>query len=171
MRYNFIINIGEEVRGMKLLFKQRFFSWFDSYDIYGEDGEPLFSVEGKLSWGHKLHILDRNGIHIATLKERVFTFLPRFSIYIGEEYIGEIVKEFTLFRPSFSVDFMGWTVDGDLFEWSYDILEGSKRIASVSKELFNFTDTYSIDVNTSADALPALLVVLAIDAVKCSQKN
>lgn len=156
---------------MKLLFKQRFFSWFDSYDIYDETGETMFTVEGKLSWGHKLHILDKNGNHIATLKERVFTFLPRFSIYIGEEYIGEIVKEFTLFRPSFSVDFMGWTVDGDFFQWSYDILEGSQKIASVSKELFNFTDTYSIDIKNPADALPALLVVLAIDAVKCSQKN
>ena len=66
---------------------------------------------------------------------------------------------------------MGWTVDGDFFEWSYDILEGSQKIASVSKELFNFTDTYTIDIINPADALPALLVVLAIDAVKCSQKN
>lgn len=36
---------------MKLLFKQRFFSWFDSYDIYNEDGQIIYQVEGKLSWG------------------------------------------------------------------------------------------------------------------------
>ncbi len=161
----------KEVGFMKMLFRQRFFSWFDSYDIYGEDGSTMFTVEGKLSWGHKLHILDKNGNHIATLKERVLSLFHTFDIYIGEEHIGEIVKEFSLFRPSFSVDFMGWTVDGDFFEWNYDILEGSKPIASVSKELFNFTDTYSIEVNTPADALPALMVVLAIDAVKCSQRN
>ena len=29
---------------MKLLFKQRFFSWFDSYDIYDETGATLFTV-------------------------------------------------------------------------------------------------------------------------------
>ena len=29
---------------MKLLFKQRIFSWFDSYDIYNENGETLFQV-------------------------------------------------------------------------------------------------------------------------------
>ena len=28
----------EEECGMKLLFRQRFFSWFDSYDIWYEDG-------------------------------------------------------------------------------------------------------------------------------------
>lgn len=33
---------------MKLLFKQRFFSWFDSYDIYNEDGQVIYQVEGKL---------------------------------------------------------------------------------------------------------------------------
>ena len=37
---------------MKLLFKQRFFSWFDSYDIYNEFGEVCYSVKGQLSWGH-----------------------------------------------------------------------------------------------------------------------
>ena len=26
---------------MRLLFKQRFFSWFDSYDIYAEDGNTV----------------------------------------------------------------------------------------------------------------------------------
>lgn len=155
---------------MKLLFKQRFFSWFDSYDIYDENGETIFTVEGQLSWGHELHILNKSGEHIATLKERIFTFLPKFEIYLGEEYVGEIVKEFTFFKPSFSVDFMGWTVDGDFFEWDYEICDGSSTVATVSKELMSWTDTYTIDVKNSADALPALLVVLAIDAVKCSQK-
>ena len=36
---------------MKLLFKQRFFSWFDSYDIYNEAGETVYVVKGQLSWG------------------------------------------------------------------------------------------------------------------------
>ena len=31
---------------MKLLFRQRFFSWFDSYDIYDEDGNTVYVVKG-----------------------------------------------------------------------------------------------------------------------------
>ncbi len=155
---------------MKLLFKQRLFSWFDSYDIYDENGNIMFKVEGKFALGHRLNIYDKNGIHIATLCERLFTFLPKFEIYIGEAYVGEIVKEFTFFKPSFTVDFMGWTIDGDFFEWDYDITCANQTIATVSKELFNFTDTYVIDVVNPADALGALMVVLAIDAVKCNKK-
>lgn len=51
---------------MKLLFKQRFFSWFDSYDIYNEDGQVIYQVEGRLSWGHKLVIYDQNGNEVGT---------------------------------------------------------------------------------------------------------
>ena len=29
---------------MKLLFKQRFFSWLDSYDIYDEMGNTVFPI-------------------------------------------------------------------------------------------------------------------------------
>ena len=30
---------------MKLLFKQRLFTWFDSYDIYDENGNTVYTVE------------------------------------------------------------------------------------------------------------------------------
>ena len=43
---------------MKLIFKQRFFSWFDSYDIYSESGETVYTVKGQLAWGHCLKIYD-----------------------------------------------------------------------------------------------------------------
>ncbi len=155
---------------MKLLFKQRFFSWFDCYDIYDETGATLFTVEGQLAWGHTLHINDANGIHIATLKQQIFTFLPKFDLYVGEELMGTITKEFTFFKPSFDMDFNGWQVQGAFLEWDYDILDKfGDRVASISKELWNWTDTYVIDVANPDDALYALMVVLAIDAEKCSR--
>lgn len=159
---------------MKLLFKQRFFSWLDSYDIFDESGAVVYTVEGKLSWGHCLHILDAGGQHVATLKERVLTFLPKFELYLGDEdqYIGCIEKEFTFFKPKFNIDFNGWHVDGDFWEWDYQIKTGcGSLIATVTKELFDWTDTYSIDVENPEDALYALMLVLAIDAEKCSRNN
>ena len=160
---------------MKLYFKQRMFSWFDSYDIYdmdgaGEAGAVAFTVEGKLAWGHCLHILDPQGRHIATVQQKVLTFLPKFDMYVGEEYVGSIRKEFTLLRPAFDLDYNGWRVEGSFMEWDYAILDGAGRqVAAVSKELFHWTDTYVIDVADQRDALYALMVVLAIDAEKCSR--
>ena len=97
---------------MKLFFKQRFFSWFDSYDIYNEAGETVYTVEGKLSWGHCLHILDAAGNHIGTVKERVLTLLPKFELYENDVYIGSIQKAFTFFAPKFDIDCNGWQVQG-----------------------------------------------------------
>ena len=157
---------------MKLLFKQRFFSWFDSYDIFDEHGNTLFTVEGQLSWGHCLKIFDASGNEVGMVKERILTFLPKFEMYLGAQYIGCITKEFSLFTPRFSIDCNGWDIQGSFLEWDYQILDGTGRsVASVTKELFNWTDTYVIDVLDPKDALCALMLVLAIDAEKCSRND
>lgn len=155
---------------MKLLFRQRIFSWFDSYDIYDEAGETVYTVKGQLSWGHCLKIFDRNDSEIGTVKERVLTWLPKFEIWLGDRYLGCISKEFTFLRPKFDIDYNGWHVEGDFMEWDYTIQNSAgQRIAVVSKELLHWTDTYVIDVEDPQDALGALMLVLAIDAEKCSR--
>ena len=157
---------------MKLIFKQRLFSWFDSYDIYDEAGNTVFTVKGELSWGHLLRIYDAIGNDVGYIKERVFTFLPKFEIYLGDNYVGCISKEFTFFKPKFNIDYNGWTVDGDWFEWDYSIFNSSvQTVATVSKEIWNWTDTYVIDVKDPNDAICVLMLVLAIDAEKCSRSN
>lgn len=157
---------------MKLLFKQRLFSWLDSYDIYNEAGQTLYTVKGQFGWGHCLKIYDARGCEVGTVKERILTFLPKFEMYLGERYMGCISKEFTFFMPKYNIDCNGWQVEGDFFEWDYTIRSASGLcIATVSKELFNWTDTYVIDVANPQDALCALMLVLAIDAEKCSRKD
>lgn len=157
---------------MKLLFKQRLFSWFDSYDIYSEAGETVYTVKGQFGWGHCLKIFDSNGYELGTVKEKIFTWLPKFEIYLGDRYMGCISKEFTFLRPRFNIDFNGWQVSGDWFEWDYTILDNrGQHIATVTKELWNWTDTYSIEIANSQDALCALMLVLAIDAEKCSRQD
>ena len=44
-------------------------------------------------------------------------------------------------------------------------------VAEISKEIWNWTDTYTIDVTDPQDALYALMLVLAIDAEKCSRED
>ena len=159
---------------MKLLFKQRVFSWFDSYDIYDGSGYTVFIVKGQLSWGHRLNIYDASEQYLATVKERVLTFLPQFELYLagvsGNQYIGKIQKEFSFFHPKFHIDVNGWYIEGDFFEWDYRVFaQNGQLVATVSKELFHFSDTYIIDIARPEDALCALMLVIAIDAEKCSR--
>ena len=157
---------------MKLLFKQRCFSWFDSYDIYDEAGNTMFVVKGELAWGHLLRIYDGGGREIGCIKEKILTWLPKFEMYIGDRYAGCISKELTFFKPKYNIDYNGWHVEGDWLEWDYSIINSAgQNVASVSKEIWNWTDTYVIDVSNPQDALYALMLVLAIDAEKCSRRD
>lgn len=156
---------------MKLLFKQRLFSWLDSYDIYYEDGSTAYTVKGQLSWGHCLKIYDPMGRELGTVQERVLTWLPKFELYVGGRYLGCISKELSFFKPRYNIECNGWQVEGDWLEWDYRVLgPQGDLIATVSKEIWNWTDTYTIDVAFPDDALYALMLVLAIDAEKCSRK-
>lgn len=157
---------------MKLLFKQRMFSWLDSYDIYNEAGETVYEVKGQLAWGHCMKIFDRSGREVGMIKQRLLTWMPKFEMYRGDRYVGCISREFTFFTPKYHIDCNGWSIEGNWMEWDYDIRDSAGGIvAYVSKELWNWTDTYTIDVQNPADALYALMLVLAIDAEKCSRSN
>lgn len=151
---------------MRLIFKQRIFSWLDSYDIFDEYGNVVYTVEGKISFGRRLHINDAAGNHIATLKRRVIALLPTFEMYLGEKYVGAIRKELTLLRPAFYIDCNGWQIDGNFFEWDYEIKDDGVTVATLQKKIMNWADTYVLDVGEAYDAVTVLMVALAIDAEK-----
>ena len=156
---------------MKLLFKQRMFSWFDSYDIYDENENTVYVGKGQLSWGHCLKIFDTEENELGTVKQEVLTWLPKFELYEGENYIGCLEKELGWFKPKYNIDFNGWHVEGDFPGWDYTITKPvGETVATVSKELLQWTDTYVLDIVDPADALHVLMFVLAIDAEKCSAK-
>lgn len=157
---------------MKLLFKQRLFSWFGSYDIFDQNGKTVYTVKGQLAWGHCLKIFDSAGNEIGTVKEKIFTWLPKFEIYFGQNCVGTISREFSFLKPKYNIDFNGWKVEGNFFEWDYTIKNSNGQdIATISKELFNLTDTYVINVANPSDGISALMLVLAIDAEKCSRRH
>lgn len=154
---------------MRLIFKQRFFSWFDSYDIYDESGHTFFTVKGRPDWGHRLEIYDRSGRYIGEIREKIFSFLPRFEMYVDGQYMGQIKKEFTFLKPVYSLDCNGWTVNGDWLQWDYKVYDGQGcMVMTASKQLFKWTDTYTIDIVDPNHALISLMIVLAIDAANCS---
>lgn len=153
---------------MKLMFKQRVFSWFDSYDIYGENGEAIFRVKGQMAWGHKLKIFNAQGNYVGMVREKMFTWMPQFKLYVGEEYVGCLRRKLKFFGRKYELDFNGWDISGDIMGWDYTIADSrGGTVATIGKELFRMTDTYVIDVIRPENALYALMIVLSIDAELC----
>ncbi len=157
---------------MRLMIKQRVFAWTDTYDIYDEWGNKKYFVKSEaFRLTHQIHVYDLAGNEIGLVSQRLFTFLPTFDISIGGRNYGSIKKEFTFFKPSYSVDYGGWQCSGDFLSWNYDVTSGGRTVAAISKQLFSWGDTYFLDIANSQDEIMALMLVIAIDAVNCSQNN
>ena len=106
------------------------------------------------------------------IKEKVFTWLPKFCIYKNGEQVGTINREFTFFTPKFNVEYRGWDVEGNFLRYDYRIIDkNGNKIASIAKKIFSWTDTYIIDVVNNEDALDVLMLVLSIDIEECTRNN
>ncbi len=154
---------------MKLLIKQRVFSWTDTYDVYDSMGEPKYFVKAEFfSFGHTLHVYrhDTNE-EVGMIKEKVFSFLSTAEIYVNGGFLGTIRKEFTFFVPKYSIDYNGWQVEGDFFGWEYEVRNSRGTVATISKQIFTFGDTYEIDIADPNDELDALMTVITIDMINC----
>lgn len=157
---------------MKLLIKQRVFSWSDTYDVYDENENVKYFVKAEfLTLGHKLHIYDAMHNKVGVIRERLLTMLPVFEIEVGGIVQGRIEKKFSLFTPKYEVDFNGWRVEGDFLGWEYDVYSGCSSVLHITKEWLHWGDTYVLDIPNPADELMGLLLVIAIDAANCTQNN
>lgn len=156
---------------MSLTIKQRIFSLTDTYDVKDHMGYTKYFVSAEwFTIGHKIHIYDANMQEIGRIEERIFQFLPKARIYIRGIEVGQISKEFSLFVPKYNIDFNGWHVEGDFLGWDYSIVNQlGCNVASISKELFRFSDTYTLTVTNPQEELAALIVAISIDMFNCGK--
>lgn len=157
---------------MRLLIKQRVFSWTDSFDIYDEYGNVAYFVKAEfLSLGHQMHVYDAAHREIGMIRQKLFALMPTFDIEIGGVPKGRIQKRFSFFRPKYDVEFNGWRVEGDFLGWDYDVYAGCSPIIHITKELLHWGDTYVIDFSNPSDELMGMMLVIAIDAANCTEGN
>ena len=156
---------------MKLYIKQKVFSFNDKFTVKDETGEDRYFVEGEIfTIGKKLHVYDVNHEERIYFQQKVWSFLPRFFVYVDGQQVAEIVKEFSFFKPRYSVVGLDWEVNGNMWAHDYEILSQGRVVVSIKKEWLTWGDTYVLDIIDHRDELNALAVVLAIDAVM-SQQN
>ena len=155
---------------MRLLIKQRVFSWSDTYDVYDEDRNAKYFVKAEfLSLGHRLHVYDQMDREVGLIKEKLLTFLPVFEIEVNGVQQGMIEQRLSLFKPNYEVDFNGWRVEGAFLGWDYAVYSGCSAVIHITKEWLHWGDTYVIDIPNPSDELMGLLLVIAIDAANCTK--
>ena len=157
---------------MKLLIKQKVFSFRDCFSVLDEYGNERYFVKSALfSWGKKLFVTTAEGREVAYIEQQLFTFRPRYAVYAGGHLIGEVVKEFSFFRPHYTVEGANWDVQGDFWAHDYTVSRDGRVVVSIQKEWFTWGDCYALNIHNPADEIQALALVLAMDCAIEQQNN
>ncbi|NLX77036.1 MAG: hypothetical protein GXZ01_06645 [Clostridiaceae bacterium] len=153
---------------MKYLIRQRIFSLRDSFTIKNELGEDCFTVYGKIfSLGNKLYLNDLQGRELYYIEQRLFRFLPEYTIYQNGNPVARVKKNFTLFRPSFDISsvFGNYNISGNFWAYDFTIFKNGAPVAVISKKWFSFSDTYGVSIDDKEDAAFILALVIVLDQV------
>ena len=157
---------------MKLYIKEKVFSWGDKFFVKDALGGDKYVVQGEVfSLGKKLHIYDMLGREVAFIKQELLTLLPCFSVYSGGGPQIQVKKEFSFLVPRYSIEGLGWEIEGSFWEHEYRITQNGIPVVSISKEWMTWGDSYELDIRNPADEIAALAVVLTIDCVREAQNN
>lgn len=157
---------------MKLYIKEKIFTWGDKFTVKDERGNDKYIVEGEVfTWGKKLHVYDMEGNEIAFIKQEVWSFLPTYYVFCGDRQVAEIRKAFSFLFPRYSIEGLGWDIEGHFMAHDYEITKNGRPIVSIRKEWMTWGDSYELDITDPADEIVALAVVLTIDCVVESQNN
>ena len=157
---------------MKLYIKQKVFSWGDKFTVKDETGQDKYMVEGEIfTWGKKLHVYDMADREVAFIKQEVWSWMPTYYVFCGGQQVAQIKKEFTFFFPRYTIDGLGWEIDGSFMAHDYQITKYGRQIVSISKEWMTWGDSYELDIADPADEIVALAVVLTIDCVTESNSS
>ena len=157
---------------MKLYIKQKILSLTDTFDIYDENHNKKYFAKCDFTiLLHQLKLYQGN-VQIGYVKEHFKLLEPAFSFYLNDELLGKIVKEVTLFRPKYHLDFNDWRIEGDFFGLDYEVYDSKGNIImSFYKELFAFSDCYCLDIKDPRNEKLCLLIALAVDLAICTQKD
>jgi uncharacterized protein YxjI len=161
---------------MRYVIREKFFRLTEDSVIHGEDGQPIYEVNGKLfSLHHTLVLKDLAGNELATVKKQIVSLTPKFHITRhGEEAATVRKKLISLFADRFTVDIPGpddLHIKGSLFEHNFTIERSGRLIATVSKRWVALTDTYGVETAEGEDDILILAAVLAIDLTEDAESR
>ncbi|WP_304684033.1 LURP-one-related/scramblase family protein [Ileibacterium valens] len=154
-----------------LYIAQKIFSLWGEYDVTNEQGQMVYHVKGVPSFLRKQLIFDASGAQVGEIKQQ-FSFLPEFNIYIHGRQVGTIKSRLSLFKTNLDLNYYHWNVVGNFFAWNYQVFSQSNReIATIGVELWHMSDHYYIRFDQEQDALPLLLLALAIDCIRDASQH
>lgn len=146
--------------------KEKIFSFGDNFNITDDYGNVQFVVEGQVfSLGNKLRLLDTTGNELFYIEQKLFKFLPEYTIFQGDRDVATVKKKLSLFGSKFIIDsdYGEFEIDGQPFDYDFELWKNGRNVADVSKRFFSFSDTYGVSISDEEEYAFILALVIVID--------
>ena len=156
--------------------RQKLVSIGDDFYIKNEAGQNVFKVDGKVLRVRDLLIFkDMQGNKLCQIQERMLRIKDTMAIEDGDgNKIAEVKKAIiTPVRDRWTVKIRNGPdleVQGNILDHEYEIKEGRRKVAQVSKKWFRVRDTYGVEVAPGQEDIVILAVTVALDNMAHSGK-
>jgi uncharacterized protein YxjI len=156
--------------------RQKLVSFGDDFYIENEAGQKVFKVDGKvLRVRDKLIFKDMQGNKLCQIQERMLRIKDSMAIEDDQgNKIAEVKKALiTPLRDRWTVKIGNgpdMDVQGNLLDHEYEITEGRRKVAQVSKKWFRVRDTYGVEIAPDQEDVVILAVTVALDNMAHSGK-
>src|SRR5699024_6579502 len=99
---------------MKVFYiKQKVFSLNEKYTVKNECEEDVYFIEGSFMQIPKtFSIMDTARDQVGLITKKAFSFLPKFFVEVNGKKIFTIRKEFSFFKPRYTIDAVDIQVNG-----------------------------------------------------------
>jgi uncharacterized protein YxjI len=150
---------------MRYLVREKIFTIKDDFWVTDADGNRIYFIDAKiLSIRHTLELKDASGAVLATIKHKLLTFTDAMEIEDGGAVVATVHKAvFSPLHHRATIDLSGGgrlEAVGNLLDKDFEIRDGHRVLARVSRAWFRIRDTYGVDVAPGEN--DALMVAIAI---------
>ncbi|MEM9658083.1 MAG: LURP-one-related family protein, partial [Planctomycetota bacterium] len=153
----------------RYVIKEQFWSWGDDFYIFNENQEKVFFVDGQaFSWGDKLSFQDLAGNELAFISQRMLSWMPTYEIRRDGALFAQVKKEFSWFKKRFTLDVPGpndYAIEGSFWLHDYHFTRSGRNVATVSKAIWAWSDSYGIEIAEGEDDVAILCAAIVIDQV------
>jgi len=151
--------------------RQKLVSIGDDYWIEDDAGDRAFRVDGKaLRLRNTFDLEDAEGHPVCRIQTRVLHIRDSMAVESPEGTRLALVHKALIspLRERWKVDLADdreWTVQGNVVDHEYEIEDGDRKIAEVSRRWFRVRDTYGVEIVPGADTALVLAVTVAVDTM------
>ncbi len=163
---------------MRYLVRERLFSIKDDFWVTDADGNRAYFVDAKiLSLRHALELKDASGAVLATIKHKLLTFTDAMEIEDGGAVVATVHKAvFSPLHHRANIDLDpragGGRLEavGNLTDKDFEIRDGHRVLARVSRAWFRIRDTYGVDVGPGENDALMIAIAICLDRIHAEEE-